>query len=63
VQTRIPGSEAVLDAQMAKGVTARHLLDATADMVTARRIAARAVTRLPEDPEWDEQGIRMELLR
>jgi predicted RNase H-like nuclease len=32
-------------------------------MVTARRIAARAVDRIPEDPEWDEQGIRMELLR
>ncbi|MCW2929021.1 MAG: hypothetical protein JWM86_2989, partial [Thermoleophilia bacterium] len=41
----------------------RHLLDAMADMVTARRIAARAVIRIPEDPEWDEQGVRMELLR
>ena len=45
----------VLDAQVPGGVTARHLLDATADMVTARRIAARAVDRLPEDPEWDER--------
>jgi predicted RNase H-like nuclease len=32
-------------------------------MTTARRIAARAVERLPEDPEWDEAGVRMELLR
>lgn len=63
VAARIPGAEAVLMAQVAAGVTLRHLLDATADMVTARRIAARAVTRLPEDPEWDEQGVRMELLR
>ncbi len=63
VEARIPGAEVVLDAQVPVGVTARHLLDATADMVTARRIAARAVDRLPEDPEWDEQGVRMELLR
>jgi predicted RNase H-like nuclease len=63
VESKIPGVDVVLDAQLPGGVTARHLLDATADMVTARRIAARAVTRLPEDPEWDEQGVRMELLR
>jgi predicted RNase H-like nuclease len=62
VASKIPGAEDVLDVQM-PGVTARHLLDAMADMVTARRIAARAVIRLPEDPEWDEQGVRMELLR
>ena len=63
VEARIPGVDVVLDAQLPGGVTARHLLDATADMVTARRIAARAVDRIPEDPEWDEQGVRMELLR
>jgi len=62
VEARIPGADAVLDASL-PGVELRHLLDATADMVTARRIAARAVDRIPEDPEWDEQGIRMELLR
>ena len=62
VETRIPGVDAVLGAALPK-VNLRHLLDATADMVTARRIAARAVVRLPEDPEWDEQGVRMELLR
>lgn len=63
VEARIPGIDVVLDAQMPRGVTARHLLDASADMVTARRIAARAVDRLPEEPEWDEAGVRMELLR
>jgi predicted RNase H-like nuclease len=63
VESKIPGAADVLDAEVARGVTARHLLDAMADMVTARRIAARAVIRLPEDPEWDEMGVRMELLR
>jgi predicted RNase H-like nuclease len=62
VVARIPGVEVVLEAKI-PGVEARHLLDATADMVTARRIAARAVDRMPEDPEWDEAGVRMELLR
>lgn len=63
VESKILGAADVLDVKVPGGVTARHLLDAMADMVTARRIAARAVTRLPEDPEWDEQGVRMELLR
>jgi predicted RNase H-like nuclease len=63
VESKIPGAADVLDARVPGGITARHLLDAMADMVTARRIAARAVIRIPEDPEWDEQGVRMELLR
>ncbi len=62
VEARIQGIDVVLSAELPR-VTPRHLLDASADMVTARRIAARAVDRLPEDPEWDEQGVRMELLR
>lgn len=62
VVARIPGADAVLEAKL-PGVELRHLLDATADMVTARRITARAVDRLPVDPEWDDAGVRMELLR
>jgi len=63
VEARIQGIDAVLDATPGGGVELRHLLDAAADMTTARRIAARAVERLPEDPEWDQAGVRMELLR
>ena len=59
---RIPGIDAVLEAEL-PGVEMRHLLDAAADMVTARRIAARAVERIPEEPEWDDEGVRMEILR
>lgn len=62
VEARIPGIDTVLEASL-PGVELRHLLDASADMVTARRIAARAVERIPEDPEWDEAGVRMEILR
>ena len=62
VEARIPGIDVVIDASI-PGVEQRHLLDASADMVTARRIAARAVERVPEDPEWDDAGVRMEILR
>ena len=46
-----------------EGVKTQHLLDATACLWTARRIKARAVNRLPEDPEWDEQSLLMQILR
>jgi len=39
------------------------VLDACVDLWTARRIAARAVARLPEVPEWNEDGLRMEFVR
>ena len=62
LRARLPGAERLLDAAL-PGVTKRHLLDAAACLWTARRIAARAVNRVPEDPEWDALGLRMEILR
>jgi predicted RNase H-like nuclease len=61
LRRRIPGVARVLDASI-KGVPASHLLDAAVLMWTARRVAARAAMRLPKDPEWDSQGLRMELV-
>jgi predicted RNase H-like nuclease len=59
---RVPGVERVIDASLA-GVTRPQLLDAAACLWTARRILSRAISRLPEDPEWDSAGLRMELVR
>lgn len=59
---KLAGIERILDARL-RGVSRWQLLDAAADLWTARRIAARAIARLPEDPEWDEHGLRMELIR
>lgn len=59
---RFRGVERILDAKLPR-VSAAHLLDAAACLWTARRIVSRAVNRLPEDPEWDSQGLRMELVR
>lgn len=62
LRNRIPGVERVLEAEL-DDVPFTHLLDAAALLWTARRISARAGTRLPADPEWDEEGLRMEFVR
>jgi len=62
LQARMPGIERVLD-NVPDGVRLPTVLDACVDLWTARRIAARAVARLPEVPEWNEDGLRMELVR
>ena len=40
-----------------------HVIDAAADLWTARRIAGHAVVTLPDIAEWDSTGRRMELVR
>jgi predicted RNase H-like nuclease len=62
LENRLPYMGTVMNTPVA-GASTYHLLDATADLWTARRIMARAVARLPKDPEWDEQGLRMEIVR
>jgi predicted RNase H-like nuclease len=62
LKARIPGVERILDARV-PGVRKAHLLAATACLWTARRILGRAMSRLPLDPEWDSQGLRMEMVR
>jgi predicted RNase H-like nuclease len=56
---RIPGIQRVLDAEL-EGVPTPHLYDVSALLWTARRIQAKAATRIPENPEWDAEGLRME---
>jgi predicted RNase H-like nuclease len=67
LERRIPGVERLLDASLPGIGNAQlrqtQLLDATACLWTARRVLARAVTRLPADPVWDSQGLRMEIVR
>jgi predicted RNase H-like nuclease len=59
---RIPGIDRALECEF-EDVPLAHLLDAGALLWTARRIFARAGTRLPKDPEWDDEGLRMEIVR
>jgi predicted RNase H-like nuclease len=59
---RMPGVQRLFE-DIPAGARLEHVLDASADLWTARRISARALHRLPEDPEWDDTGLRMELVR
>jgi len=62
VEAKLPGSLRIIDSEV-PGASLSHLLDAAAILWTARRIFAKAAIRIPSEPEWDEQGLRMELVR
>jgi len=58
---RVQAVGLILDAEL-DDVPQTHLLDAAAMLWTARRIYGRSATRIPQEPEWDSQGLRMELV-
>lgn len=62
LRARLPGVERILDTRL-RGTKPAHMVDGAVCLWTSRRIAARAVSRLPEDPEWDSAGLRMEIVR
>jgi predicted RNase H-like nuclease len=59
---KIPGAERIFDTRLAR-VPYSHMLDVAALMWTSRRVFAKAGVRLPQDPQWDENGLRMEIMR
>jgi predicted RNase H-like nuclease len=59
---RMPGVERIINEKV-RGATAAHLLDAAACLWTARRVISRGVVHLPEHPEWDSEGMRMEFVQ
>lgn len=61
LEGRVPGADTAI-ATPVKGAKPAQILDCLAMLSTARRIRSRGITRLPQDPEWDSQGLRMELL-
>jgi predicted RNase H-like nuclease len=62
LETKVPGVERILDSEVPQAKLS-HRLDAAAFVWSARRIFVHAAIRIPTDPEWDEQGIRMEIFR
>lgn len=62
LEAKLTGVRRVLDAQV-PGASNAHLCDVAAVLWTARRIFARAAIRIPADPEWDDEGLRMEFVR
>ncbi len=58
---KLPGADRVLEARPV-GVREQKLMDALADLWTARRILARAITRMAPDAVWNDDGVRMDIV-
>ena len=61
LEAKLPGAEWVLR-DRPQGVREGKLLDALADLWTARRIKARAITRLSDPATWDADGVRVDIV-
>lgn len=63
IRERLPGVDDVVGRTPPDGAGLVHMLRAGAMLWTARRASGRAISRLPIDAEWDDSGIRIELVR
>lgn len=63
VKQHLPGVENVVTRTPPVGAAPVHMLSAAALLFTARRAAGRAISRMPLDPTWDTEGMRMEVVR
>jgi predicted RNase H-like nuclease len=61
LKAKMPGADKILDTDL-RAVPRKHLLDVAALLWTARRVYGHAATRLPQEGEWDSEGLRMELV-
>ncbi len=57
--SKLNGIERVLDCEIDR-VRPHHLVDAAVLVWTARRAFTHTARRLPFEPEWDSEGLRME---
>lgn len=62
LDTHIPGGIEGLLGDPPEGVSLRHQLDALALLWTARRVWGHGARRIPREPEWDSDGLRMEFV-
>lgn len=62
LESRIDGIDRILTAELFR-VKLSHLIDVAACMWSARRIFGKVGDRIPADPEWDSEGVRMEIVR
>ena len=63
IREKLPGIDEVITRPPPAGAGTTHMLQAGAMLWTARRASGRAVSRLPMDPTWDVNGMRVELVR
>lgn len=63
IRQQLPGVDDVITRVPPSGSAVVHMLQAAAMLWTARRASGRAISRLPVDPVWDTEGMRMEIVR
>lgn len=61
LESKLNGISRVLDAEI-DGVREHHLIDAAVLTWSARRAYTHTARRLPFEPEWDSEGLRMEFV-
>ena len=61
LKSHFPSFDTVLDDEIS-GVSEKHQFDALALLWTARRVFGHAAKRIPVEPEWDSEGLRMEIV-
>ncbi len=61
LEEKIRGAERYLDVPL-PGIPPKHLFDAFALLWTARRVHGHAALRIPKEPVWDSEGLRMEIV-
>ncbi len=59
--THIPGIENVVEVEL-PGIAEKHIFDGLALLWTARRVWGHSARRIPKEPEWDSEGLRMEFV-
>ena len=63
IRTQLPGVDGVITRVPPAGAAPAHMLQVAAMLWTARRGSGRAISRMPLDPVWDTEGMRMEIVR
>ena len=63
IRDKMPGVEEMILRLPPAGAGQMHVMQACALVWTARRAAARGDEPLADGPEWDDTGMRMELVR
>lgn len=62
LNAHLPGGIAGFLSDPPAGVAPRHQLDALALLWSARRVWGHGARRIPREPEWDSEGLRMEFV-
>ncbi|MCU1401197.1 MAG: hypothetical protein JWN62_4306 [Acidimicrobiales bacterium] len=63
IRNKLPGVEEIIQRTPPTGAGQFHVVQAAGLLWTARRAVGRAISRLPVDPSWDANGLRVELVR